>query len=411
MTPSLPYQLFVALRYLKSKKKHKGISVNTLISVGGVAVGVMALLVVLSVMSGFHEDLQKKILGVNAHMVIISYKGIITDYKDVNEGLKNDKDIIASAPFILGQVMVAYGKRAHGVYLRGINPEREIKTTEIGKFMKEGTLAKLTSGDKMPGIILGKELAGSLGAFQGDVINILSPVGKIGPLGMLPKIKQFRVVGIFEVGMFEYDSNLVLTDISAAQEFFDMKQDITGIQLRLADIYKASLVRERIQKELAFPLYAKDWMQMNRNLFSALKLEKFAMFIILILIILVASFNIVSTLIMNVMEKKREIAILKAMGATDRGIMNIFMMQGLFIGVVGTIIGVTGGFLLCYILNTYEIIKLPADVYYLSHLPVKTKFIDFVIVSLSAVIISFLATIYPAWQAAKMNPVEPLRYE
>ena len=408
---NLPYQLFIALRYLKSKKKHKGISVNTLISVGGVAVGVMALLVVLSVMSGFHEDLQKKILGVNAHMVIISYKGIISNYKDVNEGLKKDKDIIASAPFILGQVMVSYGKRAHGVYLRGINPETEIKTTEIGKFMKEGTLAKLTSGNGIPGIILGKELAGSLGVFQGDVINILSPVGKIGPLGMLPKIKQFRVVGIFEVGMFEYDSNLVLTDIGAAQEFFDMKQDITGIQLRLADIYKASLVRERIQKELAFPLYAKDWMQMNRNLFSALKLEKFAMFIILILIILVASLNIISTLIMNVMEKKREIAILKAMGATDRGIMNIFMLQGLFIGVVGTIIGVTGGYLLCYILNTYEIIKLPADVYYLSHLPVKTKFIDFVTVSLSAVIISFLATIYPAWQAAKMNPVEPLRYE
>lgn len=411
MTPSLPYQLFIALRYLKSKKKHKGISVNTLISVGGVAVGVMALLVVLSVMSGFHEDLQKKILGVNAHMVIVSYRGIISDYKDVNEGLKNDKDIIASAPFILGQVMVSYGKRAHGVYLRGINPEAEIKTTEIGKFMKEGNLAKLNAGDGKPGIILGKELAGSLGAFQGDVINILSPVGKIGPLGMLPKIKEFRVVGIFEVGMFEYDSNLVLTDISAAQDFFDMKQDITGIQLRLADIYKASLVRERIQKELAFPLYAKDWMQMNRNLFSALKLEKFAMFVILILIILVASFNIVSTLIMNVMEKKREIAILKAMGATDMGIMNIFMIQGLFIGVFGTIIGVTGGYLLCYVLNTYEIIKLPADVYYLSRLPVKTKFIDFVTVSLSAVIISFLATIYPAWQAAKMNPVEPLRYE
>jgi len=408
---NLPYQLFVALRYLRSKKKHKGISVNTLISIGGVAVGVMALLVVLSVMSGFHEDLQKKILGVNAHMVIISYKGIISDYKNVNEGLKNDKDIIASAPFILGQVMVSYGKRAHGVYLRGINPETEIKTTEIGMFMKEGTLAKLNAGDGMPGIILGKELAGSLGVFQGDVIHILSPVGKIGPLGMLPKIKQFRVVGIFEVGMFEYDSNLVLTDIGAAQEFFDMKKDITGIQLRLADIYKASLVRERIQKELAFPLYAKDWMQMNRNLFSALKLEKFAMFVILILIILVASFNIVSTLIMNVMEKRREIAILKAMGATDSGIMNIFMLQGMFIGVVGTIIGVTGGYLLCYILNTYEIIKLPADVYYLSHLPVKTKFIDFVTVSLSAIIISFLATIYPAWQAAKMNPVEPLRYE
>jgi lipoprotein-releasing system permease protein len=211
--------------------------------------------------------------------------------------------------------------------------------------------------------------------------------------------------------MFEYDSNLVLTDLRTAQEFFDMKDEVTGIQLRLADIYKASVVRERIHKQLAFPLYAKDWMQMNRNLFSALKLEKFAMFIILVLIILVASFNIVSTLIMNVMEKKREIAILKAMGATDKSIMSIFMLQGLFIGLLGTFIGIAGGYLLCYVLNTYQIIKLPADVYYLSHLPVKTKFSDFLAVSLSAVSISFLATIYPAWQAAKVNPVEPLRYE
>jgi len=408
---NLPYQLFIALRYLKTKKKHKGISVNTLISTGGVAVGVMALLVVLSVMSGFHEDLQRKILGVNAHMVVLSYRGTMADYKDVIGSLKDDKDVLSTAPFVMGQVMVSFGKRAHGVFLRGIDAGLETKTTDLGKFVKEGRLDQLSAKDKMPGIIIGKELAGSIGAFKGDVISILSPVGKMGPLGMLPKIRQFKVVGIFEVGMFEYDSNLVITDIRAAQEFFDMKSDVTGIQLRLTDIYKAQEIRERIQKKLGFPLYAKDWMQMNRNLFSALKLEKFAMFIILILIILVASFNIVSTLIMNVIEKKREIAILKAMGATDKGIMAIFMMQGLLIGVLGTIIGVTGGYLLCYILNTYEIIKLPADVYYLSHLPVKTKFSDFLTVSFSAVTISFLATIYPAWQAAKLNPVEPLRYE
>ncbi len=408
---NLPYQLFIALRYLKTKKKHKGISVNTLISTGGVAVGVMALLVVLSVMSGFHEDLQRKILGVNAHMVVLSYRGTMSDYKDVIGSLKEDKDVLSTAPFVMGQVMVSFGKRAHGVFLRGIDAGLETKTTDLGKYVKEGRLDQLSAEDKMPGIIIGKELAGSIGAFKGDIISILSPVGKIGPLGMLPKIRQFKVVGIFEVGMFEYDSNLVITDIRAAQEFFDMKADVTGIQLRLADIYKAPEIRERIQKKLGFPLYAKDWMQMNRNLFSALKLEKFAMFIILILIILVASFNIVSTLIMNVIEKKREIAILKAMGATDKGIMAIFMMQGLLIGVLGTIIGVTGGYLLCYILNTYEIIKLPADVYYLSHLPVKTKFSDFLTVSFSAITISFLATIYPSWQAAKLNPVEPLRYE
>ena len=408
---NLPYQFLIAFRYLKTKKKQKGISVNTLISTGGVAVGVMALLVVLSVMSGFHEDLQRKILGVNAHVVVLNYKGAMPEYKNVIDQLKVDKEIVSAAPFIMGQVMASYEKRAHGVFLRGIDAESEMKTTDIGRFMKEGSIESLTTKNDSPGIIIGKELASSIGVFKGDVMSILSPVGKIGPLGMLPKVRQFRVVGIFEVGMFEYDSNLVLTDLRTAQEFFDMKDEVTGIQLRLADIYKASVVRERIHKQLAFPLYAKDWMQMNRNLFSALKLEKFAMFIILILIILVASFNIVSTLIMNVMEKKREIAILKAMGATDKSIMSIFMLQGLFIGLLGTVIGIAGGYLLCYVLNTYQIIKLPADVYYLSHLPVKTKFSDFLAVSLSAVGISFLATIYPAWQAAKVNPVEPLRYE
>jgi lipoprotein-releasing system permease protein len=407
----IPYQLFIALRYLKSKKRHRGISVNTLISIGGVAVGVMALLVVLSVMSGFHEDLQRKILGVNAHMVVLNYRGTFSDYKEIMDKIKKNNDVVSTAPFVMGQVMVSYGQRAHGVYLRGIEPESEIKTTEISRFIKEGRYEDLNKKDEYPGIIIGRELAASIGAFKGDVITVLSPIGKIGPLGMIPKVKLFRVVGIFEVGMFEYDSNLVMTDIRAAQDFFDMKDDITGIQIKLKDIYKASLVRETIQQSLSFPLYAKDWMQMHRNLFSALKLEKFAMFVILILIILVASFNIISNLIMNVIEKKREIAILKTMGANDRGILAIFMLQGLLTGLIGTIIGVVGGYLLCYILNTYEIIKLPADVYYLSHLPVKTKFTDFLAVSISAMVISFLATVYPAWQAAKLNPVEPLRYE
>jgi lipoprotein-releasing system permease protein len=407
----LPYQLFIAIRYLKSKKRHKGISVNALISIAGVAVGVMALLVVLSVMSGFHEDLQRKILGVSAHVVVLDYRGKISGYNDVIKKLEGEEDVLSAAPFVLGQAMASYGKKAHGVFLRGIKLEKEAKTTEILNFIKEGNPENLSPKNGIPGIILGRELASSLGVFTGDTINIVSPFGEIGPLGMLPKIKPFRVVAIFEVGMFEYDSNLVLTDIRPAQEFLGMGDDITGIELRLKNIYKASSLREKLLKKLGFPLYARDWMQMHKNLFSALKLEKFAMFVILILIILVASFNIISTLIMNVIEKTREIAILKAMGATNRGIMTIFILQGLFIGIVGTIIGVSSGYLLNNLLDKYQIIKLPADVYYLSHLPVKMKLFDFLTVSLSAIIISFLATLYPARQAAKLNPVEPLRYE
>lgn len=415
---NLPYQLFIALRYLKSKKKHKGISFNTLISITGVAVGVMALLVVLSVMSGFHEDLQKKILGANAHAVVLSYKGGVEDYSSVMEKLKNEPHVISMSPFVLGQVMVSSGRRAHGVFLRGIEPSSELKTTDILRHIKEGSIEGIITDDrgqktegKLPWIIFGKELALMLGVIAGDTVNLISPVGEIGPLGMLPKVKQFKVAAVFEMGMFEYDTNLAFTDIKSAQEFFGYGSAVSGIQLRLDDIYKASMVRDSINKRLGFPYYARDWMQMNRNLFSALKLEKFAMFIILILIVLVASFNIVSTLMMNVMEKQKEIAILKAMGAKNQGIMMVFIIQGLLIGIIGTVIGVTGGYVLGKIINNYEIIKLPADVYYLSKLPVKMKLIDFIAVSFSAIAISFLSTLYPSYHAAKLNPVEPLRYE
>jgi lipoprotein-releasing system permease protein len=407
----LPYQIFIALRYLRSKKKYRGVSVTTAISISGVAVGVMALLVVLSVMSGFHLDLQKKILGATAHIIIRDYKGALQDYEKTAEKLKGEQDIISWSPFVLGQVMVSSGKRTHGVFLRGIDPEAESKTTEILSHIKDGDFSKLSGKDDVPGIILGKELAASLGVFVNDKINIVSPLGEIGPMGMLPKVKQFKVVAIFEIGMFEYDSSLVLTTIRSAQDFFGMGNTISGVEVKLKDIYKAPEIKKDLQEKLGFPYYVMDWMEMNKNLFSALKLEKFAMFIILVLIILVASFNIISNLIMNVIEKSREIAILKAIGATNRGIMAIFMFQGLFIGLIGTTIGVLGGYLLGYVLNTYQIIKLPADVYYLNHLPVRMNLFDFLTVSVSAITITFLATIYPAWQAAKLDPVEPLRYE
>ncbi len=407
----LPYQLFIALRYLRSKKRHRGISFTAVISVGGVAVGVMALLVVLSVMSGFHEDLQKKILGANAHAVVLSYRGAVDDYRSIVEKLEGDPEIIGVAPFVLGQVMVSSGKKAHGVFLRGVELPEELKTTDILGHLKEGSAADLVSRDDRPWIVLGRELAAMLGVMRGETVTVISPVGEIGPLGMLPKVKQFTVAAIFEMGMFEYDMNLALTDMKAAQEFFGYGTSVTGVQLRLKDVYRAPSVRERVDKKLGFPYYVRDWMQMNRNLFSALKLEKFAMFVILILIVLVASFNIVSTLMMSVIEKEKEIAILKAIGATNQGIMMVFMLQGLLIGVIGTALGVAGGYVLGNILNTYEIIKLPADVYYLSKLPVKMKAVDFIVVSVSAVTISFLSTLYPSYNAATLNPVEPLRYE
>ena len=384
---------------------------TTVISISGVAVGVMALLVVLSVMSGFQQDLQKKILGANAHVVIVGNKGILSGYDSITSKLQDEKDIASFAPFVLGQVMVASGSRVHGVYIRGIDPEIEAKTTEILSHITDGNINRLSSDNEIPGLILGKELAGNLGLLIGDIVNIVSPIGEIGPMGMLPKVKKFRVDAIFEIGMFEYDSNLVLTDIKSAQQFFGMKNDITGIELRLHDIYKAEPLRKRLQEKLGYQVFVKDWMQMNKNLFSALKLEKFAMFIILVLIVLVASFNIISNLIMNVIEKSREIAILKAIGAKNSGIMAVFMLQGLFIGLIGTVIGLTGGYLIGFMLNKYQFIKLPADVYYLSHLPVRMELVDFIAVCTSAIIISFLATIYPAWQASRMDPVEPLRYE
>ncbi len=408
---NLPYQFFIAIRYLKSKKKFKGLSVTTAISIGGVAVGVMALLVVLSVMTGFQQDIQKKILGANAHIIVRDYKGPMSDYRDVERGIKGEEGVVSSAPFVLGQVMVSHEKRAHGIFLRGIDPASEAKTTDILSHIKDGGVKGLADAEGTPGIVLGSELAGSLGVIVGDDVNIISPVGEIGPMGMLPKVKRFRVVGIFEVGMFEYDSNLALTGMKAAQDFLGMKDEATGIQLKLRDIYQAPEIRKKLQEKLGFPYEVMDWMQMNKNLFSALKLEKFAMFVILVLIVLVASFNIISNLIMNVIEKSREIAILKAIGATNGGIMTVFMLQGLFIGLIGTGIGITGGFLTGYVLNKYELIKLPADVYYLSHLPVKMQLSDFLTVSISAILISFLATLYPAWQAAKLDPVEPLRYE
>jgi len=405
------YPLFIALRYLMSKKKHRSVSFNTLISIAGVALGVMALLVVLSVMSGFHEDLQNKILGVNAHVVVLSYSGQIDDYAAKVNQISELQGVKAASPFLMGQVMLSYRDRAHGIFIRGVDPEHEIQTIEIHDHMREGNFDAIGNPQDPPGILLGRELAANLGVFLDDIVNVISPVGEMGPLGLIPRVKRFRVVGIFEIGMYEYDANLAIGSLRSVQDFMRFDDGVNGIEVRLDDIYAAAEMKKKIAGILGPRYYSRDWIEMNKNLFSALKLEKFTMFVILTLIILVAAFNIVSTLIMNVLEKEREIAILKTMGSTNRAIMSIFMIQGLLIGLTGTAIGLLCGYLIGYMLNTYEIIKLPADVYYLSHLPVKMKSSDFLAVCSSAILISFIATIYPAWQASRLNPVDAIRYE
>ncbi len=400
------------MRYLKSRRKQKGISFNTLISIGGVALGVMTLIVVLSVMSGFSNDLQKKILGVNAHAVVLSSDGAgIADYNGLAGKLAKEPHIKSASPFVLGQAMVSFDKAGQGVFVRGIEPFREETVTDLQKHMKEGSLDALSNTTGMPGIILGSELAGTLGVYTGDTVKLISPAAQMGPLGMIPKMREFKVVGIFDIGMYEYDANLAVISMKAAQDFFSMDNRATGVELKVDNIYKAPEIRRKLETELGDAYFVRDWIEMNHNLFSALKLEKLTMFVILTLIIIVASFNIVSTLIMIVIEKQREIAILKAMGATSKGIMAIFVIQGFIIGVAGTALGLLGSFGIGKFIQTSPLAKLPPDVYYLSHLPVVMNPRDFVITAAAALLISLSATIYPAWQAAKVDPVEPLRYQ
>lgn len=410
----MSFEYFIGGRYLRSKHKQAFISFITFLSMAGVTVGVMALIIVIAVMSGAESYFTTQILGVESHVIVRRHGSTISDYQDIIKKVKSQERVVSAAPFVYTQVMLRSASGISGAVLRGIDPEAgddPIKGFSKSS-LKEKIRPQAMAGDtaKAPGIVLGKELAVSLGVSEGESLYLISPKGMMSPIGQMPSMKRFEVTGIFESGFYEYDASLVFIHLKTAQQLIRIGDSVSGIGIRIDDIYQARQVSEKITNDLGFPFWTTDWVDMNRNFFSALKLEKKAMFVILTLIIMVAAFNIASTLIMMVMGKTQDIAILKAMGATDRSIWKIFVFNGTIIGLIGTGMGVFLGILSCFVLKHYKFIELPGDVYYFTSLPIQLEFPDVFAIIIAAMGICFLSTLYPAYKASKLNPVEALRY-
>jgi lipoprotein-releasing system permease protein len=379
----------------------------------GVAVGVMALIVVIGVMTGFELTMKQKILGVNAHIIVIKQGASFTDSPQVAAKIKDIPGVDSAAPFIYTQVMYsAFGNMSGGV-IRGLDLETIGRGGPKTLNCEQGKFADLAGGapGEPPRIAIGNELARNLNLKVGDYLNVISPLGTATAMGRLPRTKAFRVAAIFNSGMHEFDSSLVYTSIPSLQEFLGLGDRVTGLEVGVKDIYAAEHLAAVIREKLGAPFYTNNWMQMNRSLFAALKLQKVTLFIILTLIVLVAAFGIASTLFMMVMRKTRDIAILKSMGATGQSIRRIFVINGLVIGGLGTTVGLGLGLGLCGILKEYQFIKLPQEIYYISTLPVTIQAPDVLAIIAAAMAISFIATLYPAWQASRLDPVEAIRYE
>jgi lipoprotein-releasing system permease protein len=412
-----PKELFIGLRYIRAKRKSHFVSFIAFISIAGVALGVFALIVVLSVMNGFGNELRDRTLSMTSHATISGYDGYLRDWYAVVEKVEKNKEVVAAAPYISKEVMLSNGRRVSGSLISGIEPEMEDKVSLVASKMVSGSLFDLKAGEY--GIVIGRELANSLGVFEGDRITVITPQASVTAVGVMPRLRRFKVVGVFEVGMHEYDSAMAYMNLEDAAKLFSYGDKVNGVRLKLTDLFEAPRITRDIENDFGVDYWVKDWSKQHKNFFRALQTEKTVMFIILLMIISVAALNIVSTLMMTVTDKESDIAILRALGIRPSSIMVIFIIQGAFIGLFGTLIGVGTGVPVA--LNVFEIVSwlerlfntdfLPSDVYYISDITADVKVSEVLTYALSAFAVTILATIYPAWRASRTLPAEALRYE
>ena len=412
-----PKELFIGLRYIRAKRKSHFVSFIAFISIAGVALGVFALIVVLSVMNGFGNELRDRTLSMTSHATITGSDGYLHDWEVVRDKAEQNAEVVASAPYIRKEVMLTNGRRVSGSLVRGINPELENKVSMVGSKMISGDLVDLKAGEY--GIVLGRELANTLGVFEGDRITVITPQANITAVGVMPRLRRFTVTGVFEVGMHQFDAAMAYIHIDDAAKLFSYKDKINGVRLKLTDLFEAPRISREIEKDFGLDYWVKDWSKQHANFFRALKTEKTVMFIILLLMVSVAALNIVSTLMMTVTDKESDIAILRALGMRPSSIMVIFIIQGAFIGLFGTLIGVALGVPVAQ--NVFEIVSwleqlfntdfLPSDVYYISDIVADVRASEVITYALSAFAVTILATIYPAWRASRTLPAEALRYE
>ena len=410
------YELMVGLRYTRAKRRNRFISFISLISMVGIALGVTVLIVVLSVMNGFQTEVRTRILGVASHLQLTGPNGTLSDWQSVARAASEHPQVVAAAPFVQAQGMLSTDRGARGVAVRGVLPEAESQVADFAKHMVSGSIEALKPNGF--GIILGVDLARALGVLPGDKVALIAPQGIVTPAGVVPRLKQFTVVGTFDVGFNEADSGLALIHLEDAQKLYQLDGQVSGVRLKLRDLFEARVVARELMAKLP-DVYAWDWSRSNPNLFRAVQIEKRMMFIILTLIIAVATFNVVSTLVMLVTDKQADIAILRTLGAAPSSILKIFMVQGAVIGVLGTLLGVAGGVLLA--LNVETVVPaleaalgfkfLSKDVYLIPDLPSEVQIDDVVAVAVISLVLAFLATLYPSWRASKVNPAEALRYE